>query len=254
MFQKEVLRKFRILNQLNLSLLYLFLSLPPLSALDAEADGHGPRPHRATSRSSRSLLKLLIATRRHLLARTPRTAVGVPRRRTSRAVPCTFSPTRSRPRLALSPPLAAQTGLLPPPLLPSLLHAPSRALRGIQSRRRLPFAPPIPRLPWSSLLRLSSRPSNPAASTPTLRWCSPTRSPTPQPAGTPPPPAQFAAGRPSPRRRPLRPSQLQPKPPRGRAHPPLAFPPPGPRRRRPQAPESGRPKLPCFKPRPGTAG
>ena len=203
---------------------------------------------------SRYLLKLLIATRRHLLARTPRTAVGVPRRRTSRVVRCTFSPTRSRPRLALSPPLAAQTGLLPPPLLPSLLHAPSRALRGVQSRRRLPFALPIPRLPRSSLLRPSSCPTDPTASSLTLRWCSPTRSPTPKPAGTPPPQAQSAAGRPSPRRRPLRPSQPQPKPPRGRARPPLAFPPPGPCCRRPQAPESGRPKLPCFKPQPGTSG
>ena len=45
---------------------------------------------------SRSLLKLLIATRRHLLARTPRTAVGVPRRRTSRPVPCTIFPQPAR--------------------------------------------------------------------------------------------------------------------------------------------------------------
>ena len=45
---------------------------------------------------SRSLLKLLIATRRHLIARTPRTAVGVPRRRTSRPVSCTIFPQPAR--------------------------------------------------------------------------------------------------------------------------------------------------------------
>ena len=156
---------------------------------------------------SRSLLKLLIAMRRHLLARTPRTAVGVPRRRTSRAVPCTFSPTRSHPRLALSPPLAAQTGLLPPPLLPSLLHAPSRALRGVQSRRRPPLAPPPPRPPLSPLLRLSSCPTTPAATFLALHRCSPTHSPLPKTTGPPPPPLTAAAGRCSPRRRPLRPPQ-----------------------------------------------
>ena len=53
MFQMKSLRKIQILNHFNFSLsfplLSLFLSLPSLSALDAEADGHGPRPRRATS-------------------------------------------------------------------------------------------------------------------------------------------------------------------------------------------------------------
>ena len=166
MFQKEVLRKILNFESIkSLSLLSLFLSLPPLSALDAEADGHEPRPRRATSRSVPVPPE---ASHRHAAPSPCTHAEDCRRRATATNEPTSvvhhFSPARSRSSLALLPPLAAQTGLLPPPLLPSLLHAPSRALRGVQSHRCLPFAPPIPRLPRSSLFRSSSRPTDPSAS------------------------------------------------------------------------------------------
>ena len=248
MFQTKSLRKIQILNHFNFSLfpstLFSSLSLPCLRWT--------PRPT-ATGRAlavppaapSRSLLKLLIATRRN--PRCARRGRPSARHGDEPAEPCRAPIPRSlAPSAVLSSlPFAPQTSPLPPPLLPSLLQAPNRAPRSVQSRHRLPLAPPPHRLPRSSLLRPSSRPSNPAASTPTLRWCSLTHSPTPKPAGTPPPQAQSTAGRPSPRSRRLGPPPREPRTPRGAAQSPLPFPQLFPHRRSLSSPENGRPTLLC---------
>jgi len=200
-------------------------------AVRVKAAGHAPCPAVPRPWFSRSL------------SASPRGAISLRARRgrpstrhgDEHAEPCRAPLRRSLAPSALlsSLPFASQTSPLPLPPLSSLLQAPGRAFRGVQSRRCPPFAPPLPRPSRSSLLRPSSCPTDPTASSLTLRWCSPTRSPTPKPAGTPPPQAQSAAGRPSPRRRPLRPSRAQPRPPLGPSRPPLAPPPIPPRRRPP---------------------
>ena len=132
MFQMKSLRKIQILNHFNflspfLSTLSFPLS-PPLSALDAEADGHGPRPRRATSCSVPVAPE---ASHRHASSSICVHAEDCRRRATATSEPSSavhhFSSARSRSSLALLPSLASQTGLLPPPLLPSLFQAPSRA-------------------------------------------------------------------------------------------------------------------------------
>jgi hypothetical protein len=187
------------------------------------AAGHAPSsPAKPASSHSRFLLD--VSRPRHVapspsahaeVGRAKRHSDDVPSRPTCASSLCP----------ALLPPICFTSK--PPASTSTPLPAPSA--RPSFPRRLEP--PPPPWLPWSPLLRPSSRPTDPAASFPALHRCSPTRSPSPTTAGRSPPPLAATAGRCSPRRRPFRPPQPQSSPPLGSSRSPLASPPPGPRRR-----------------------
>ena len=251
MFQKEIFEKILKLNQSNsifLSLSLSLLSLPPLFLLSrGRRPGQGRRPRAVLTSPHPWLLR--DASRPLHAAPSPCTHAEDCRRRAT----ATNEPSSA---VHLFPnPLAPSPGSFPSPCCangsPPSPSAPLPAPRAELSPPQRPEPPPpaisaaAPRLPRSSLLRPSSRPSNPAASTPTLRWCSLTHSPTPKPAGTPPPQAQSTAGRPSPRSRRLGPPPREPRTPRGAAQSPLPFPQLFPHRRSLSSPENGRPTLLC---------
>ena len=133
--------------------------LPSLFHVHGVAVSPPARPRAAPSPLSPSLVlpkPLGLSTRRHLPARTPRTAVDAPRRRTRRAVPCAASQLAAKP---LPCPSFATTqrpdsiSLVPcisqacPPPLPVRAEAPPHHGRRLHlgRRRASSCAPPLPK-------------------------------------------------------------------------------------------------------------
>jgi hypothetical protein len=245
MFQTKSLRKIQILNHFNFSLSLSLYSL--FSSLSLHCLRWTPRPT-ATGRAlavppatpSRSLLKLLITTRRN-----PRRARrGSTPSRHDEAVPSL--PSAHHPLLSILPSICFTSELSTSPSTP--LPAP-RAEPSPPRRPELPpppFAPPAPWLPRSSPFRPSSRSTDPLDSSTSPPRTSYTRPPPPFPSGTPPPPVQFAAGRPFSRRGHHGPRPRVPSPSKGSSCSPLSFPLRIPRRRRPCVQEMAPPLLLCF--------
>ena len=238
----------------------LFTSLPslhlllcfPSDAVDAERRGRRPR----AAPSSRPQPFHVPGSSRSISA-PPRGAISLRARRGStpsrhdEAVPS--RPTAHHPLPSLVPSICFTSELSTSPSAP--LPAPSA---GPSLSRRpepppTPLAPPLLRPPRSSSLRPSSRPTDPPDSSPTLRWCSPTCSPPPRPAGNAAAADQSVAGRPSPRRGHHRPPSRAPSPSKGSSCAPLAFPQWGPHRRSLSSPGKAASYLLCSFPVQGPA-